>query len=392
MRHYPLLSIHIPAEKLIRRGMININAKYIPETKTEIAPGTIIDILSSTGQFIGRGYYNSNSKIPLRILSFDDEPIDYTFLLKRFEKARKYRERFFSPSDSYRLIHAEADGLPGLVIDKFNRHYCVQITTYGMERLKPIIIDILNNKLKAESIFLLCDSLSRKKEGLEPYRQIEFGNPKLPLYAEVNAIRYYFDPLKGHKTGFFLDQQANRFHAAEFCHGLTVLDMFCYCGAFSIIAAHHGAAEVHGVDIFSEGLEWANQTAAFHHLESIVTFHREEGTEFMIRHQDRMFDVVFLDPPSLVRGYRRARRNLNNYKKLNRLALKLIKPKGMLITSICSYHVSFDDFQQIIGEVFYDSHRNGYIFSRGHAGFDHPVFPGRKETDYLKTFYIQLMD
>ncbi len=392
MEFDPELIVTSPAERLIRRGQVSLTSEYLREPFPEVEPGATVSIISENGEFLGKGYCNTNSKIPLRLMSYENEKIDFDFILRRCLTAAEYRHKFYSPTGSYRLIHSEADGLPGLIIDKFNAHYCVQISTFGIERLKPWITEILVRCFNAESLFFLCDSLGRKKEGLECYKQIAHGKPVLPLCAEIDGVEYYFDPLSGHKTGFFLDQRENRRLSALISPGKRVLDLFCYCGAFSIASSLAGADHVDAVDIFQEGIDWGKRSASHHKLESRITFHRQEATQFMKSNTGQKWDVVFLDPPSLVRGYRRAKRNLSNYRKINRLALELVNPGGVFVTSICSYHVTPDDFHRILGEVFHDSKRNGYIFRQCGASFDHPVFPGRSETDYLKTFFIQIKD
>ncbi len=374
-------------------GTTTFRSEQIVFPDFQCQPGDQARVFSPDGAFLARGYFNPLSRIPLRILSYEDIDLNPDFWADRIAQAHRFRLKFYSETDSFRVIYAESDGIPGLVVDKFGAYLVIQITTAGIERFKPMILDALVGHFKPAAVVSACDSQSRKKEGLPLYRQVEYGTLEAPVLVPVGAVEHFIDPLHGHKTGFFLDQQRNREKAAQFCAGKRVLDMFSYSGAFSIQAARAGAAEVTGVDIFAPGIELATRTAQHLHLSETCRFLRAEAFAFLKEHAGKQaWDVIFLDPPSLVRGSHRARRNRNNYLKLNRLALGCLAPGGILVTSICSFHVSRDDFMQLMGTALFQSGRSGKIFFIGGAGPDHPVSPGIPGTDYLKCFFIQLLN
>ncbi|MBN1355239.1 class I SAM-dependent rRNA methyltransferase [bacterium] len=381
------------ALQLIREGHAIFTPSSIARVPDPVEPGATVRVLSPAGELIGLGYFNGLSRIPLRILTFTDEPVDRGFWDRRIEAAWRFRRKFYSRKDSFRIVFGEADGFPGLVADWFSGVLVVQITTAGMERQMECVLPVLVDRLSPKAVILSCDSLARKKEGLPCYRRIETGRIDIPFQASVDGIRSWMDPMTGHKTGFFLDHRLNRKRAAEFCHGKRVLDMFCYSGDFGIRAAMAGASDVTLVDIFESALGLGSRTAADHGVSNRCDFIRAEAVDFMTRYAGRdRWDVIFLDPPSWVRGAGRARRNLANYRKVNRLALQCLALGGLLVTSICSYHVSREDFLRLLGHALHEADRTGRIFETGGAGPDHPILPGLEGTDYLKCFFLELED
>ena len=375
----------------IHRGNCTLPDTAVAEPPGECEPGGTVRVLDPDGGFGATGYYNAASKIPLRILSLKDEPVDRAFWAARIRSAWAFRTRFYSPDDSFRLIYGESDGMPGLTVDYFSGILVIQVSTAGMERHLDCIISILREVLSVRAMILANDSLSRKKEGLDLYRKWVSGEVELPCSVTIDGLSHVIDPVNGQKTGFFLDHRLNRIQAAELAAGKTALDMFCYSGAFAIRAAVAGATQVTGVDISPGALDLANRSAELNHVAARCEFLKAEGFQFLKDSAGtRAWDLVFLDPPSLVRGSGRARRNLNNYRKVNRLAVQCTAPNGILVTSICSYHVSREELTAMIAEALADSGRTGRIFASSGAGPDHPVHPGTPGTDYLKCFFVAL--
>ncbi len=374
----------------LQSGCITFRNYWIDSAPDDIQPGELVSVTGLNSEFLGLGYYNPESKIPLRFLTRENTSINGEFWKKRFNAASSYRNQFYAPDDSYRLVFGEADQLPGLIIDKFGSLLVLQITTAGMERFKDEIIKNLVDVYSPDCIILACDSLPRKKEGLPLYREVAHGSYQPPFLAKIDGVHHYIDPLIGHKTGFFLDHRENRKYAASFCRDRRVLDIFSYSCAFGISAALQGADHVTCVDIFEPGLALGQITSDFLNLSDRMNLVHHEAFQYLDSVADiEGWDLIFLDPPSFVRGHRRAKRNIKNYRKINALALSRLNPGGILATSICSYHVSMSEFMNIIKEISNQAGRRGYIFHIGHSGPDHPGRSHQPEPDYLKSIFIQ---
>jgi len=390
MTTMPTVQITSAGFQKIQSGNTVIRKSAIVHHYNRLEPGSTVQVLSPDRTFIGIGYYNDNSKIPLRILTYKDEAINREFWQSRIRSAYEYRKIFYSDTDSYRLIYGEADGFPGLIADWYSGVFVIQITTAGMDKQIKTILPILIEFFTPKAIIFSCDSRSRQKEGLLSYRRIEYGNTEIPFQATIDGIQHWINPLDGHKTGYFLDHRTNRKEAAELCTDRRVLDCFCYSGAFAVQAALGNAASVDAVDIYEPGLELGRLTVKLNKLESTCNFLREEAFQFLkYSTRQNKWDLIFLDPPSLVRGSGRARRNLSNYRKLNRLALECLSSGGILVTSICSYHVTHKEFLDLLGTAMVESGRHGRVFHMGGAGPDHPIYPGSPGTDYLKCYFIR---
>ena len=388
---HPQLTVNNHGIRAIRRGNCTLFNTTVADAPSPCEPGEIVRILDPAGQFAAIGYYNSASKIPLRILSLKDEPVDRAFWVARIRSAWSFRTRFYPETDSFRLIYGESDGMPGLTVDYFSGIFVLQVSTAGMERHLDTIISILEEMFSVQAVIIANDSLSRKKEGLELFRQKISGEAQLPCPVIIDGLKHWIDPVNGQKTGFFLDHRLNRSKAAALTYGKTALDMFCYSGAFAVRAAAAGASQVTGIDISPGALDLATQSAALNNVESQCEFIKAEGFQFLKENAGkRVWDLVFLDPPSLVRGSGRARRNLNNYRKVNRLAVQCTAPNGILVTSICSYHVTREELTEMIADALTESGRTGRIFATCGAGPDHPVHPGTPGTDYLKCYFVAL--
>lgn len=381
--------LNCKGSSLRRNHLQTYHISTIEDVPGDLSPGTPVQVIDDTRTFAGYGYYNPQSKLPLRILSFEEQSIDHSFWMNRLKQALNYRLTFYKAHDSFRLIFGDADGIPGLIVDKFSTHLVVQVTTAGIENYLNQVLDALEELCSPDSIVLACDSLPRKKEGLELYRTVARGKcPDLCL-ADIDGIDHFIDLKSSHKTGFFLDHRVNRSNAASYCQDRSVLDMFCFSGAFGIRAARNRATSVTAVDIHAPSLELGQKTADHHGLSDRMTFFKAEAFEFLAT-TTQQWDTVFLDPPSFVRGSRRARRNLSNYKKINTLGLQVTKPHGLYITSCCSFHVSRNDYLDVLSTAMIQSGRTGRIFHMGWQSPDHPSRPGVDGTDYLKCFFVKL--
>jgi len=373
----------------LESGIQTIRAREIESADESIAPGDLVEILGPDKLFCGLGYFNHQSRIPLRILTRKKETIDEEFWMRRLDSAWKYRSHFYTRENSCRLVYGEADNLPGLVIDRYCDLYVVQITTAGMEKQSELLVKLLIQQFNPSCIILSCESLPRKKEGLPLYRKVVHGEYQSPAKIVVDDIVYLVDPMTGHKTGYFLDQRENRLFASKLCRDKHILDIFCYTGAFGIAAALNDARNVTFVDIHEPSIDLAKRNVNYHGISNRCKIRKAEAFQFLAE-TDEKYDLIFLDPPSFVRGHQRARRNMSNYRKLNNLALQCLAPEGILVSSNCSYYVNKHEFSSIIGKAQTETGRSGRIFHFGQTGPDHPHRAEIPDTDYLKCFFIQL--
>ncbi|MCD4654871.1 class I SAM-dependent rRNA methyltransferase [bacterium] len=375
--------------KLWQQGRRTFHESTIADVPAGLPSGASVDIKLPNGNLGGRGYFNGLSKIPLRLLTYNNEIIDINFWLNQFKIALGFRLDFYPEEDSFRLIFGDSDKIPGLIVDKFGNYLVIQITTAGIERHSENILAALDILFEPHGIVLACDSLPRKKEGLELYRIQVKGEPLYhPVQAKVDGVQYLIDILHGHKTGFFLDHRKNREFAAKLCKGKNVLDMFCFSGAFAIAASLQHADHVTAIDIHEPSIALGRKSAELNGVSDKLEFVRAEAFDFLAS-TDTKWDLVFLDPPSFVRGNKRARRNLFNYRKINRLALNIVSPGGILVTSCCSFHVSREDYMGVLESALQQAGCSGKIFHVGCQSPDHPIIPGADGTDYLKCFFLK---
>ena len=383
----PVVHLNDRGTRMVLQQLPSLGSDCIADISTNIQPGETVRVFTDDNTFAGIGYLNTLSAIPLRILSFQERYLDDQFWLETIKNALDFRLRRYPTDESFRLVYGDVDELPGLIIDKFGSCLSVQITTAGIERHTDTIVNTLITIFQPTGIILACDSLPRKKEGLSLFRRVAYGTIPKPFYAQIDGIEHAIDFFEGHKTGFFLDQRDNRARAVELCAKKKVLDVFCFSGAFGIRACLHDAEYTTCIDVFEPGLEMGKLTADRYDINKRIEFVQAEAFSFLNQNHDK-WDIVFLDPPSFVRGKHRSRRNLSNYQKIASLAIQNLAPQGILITSCCSFHVTPEDFKAVTFNAFHRQGRKARIFHVGSQSFDHPIHPGIRGTDYLKCFFV----
>ncbi|MEN3185513.1 MAG: class I SAM-dependent rRNA methyltransferase [Atribacterota bacterium] len=358
--------------------------------------GAVVTIVDHRGKVLGKGHYNPGSKIALRILTRDpEEAIDASFFYQRIGRALKYRERyvFRADTDCYRLVFAEADFLPGLVIDQFGPYLVVQVLTAGMENHREVITDILWGFLRPKGIYERSDVSVREREGL-PLRRVFIGSAfENPVTVRENSLLFKVDLVSGQKTGYFLDQRDNRAFLRHFVKGKRVLDCFSYVGGFSLHAALFGAREVIGVDISEEAVRYATVNAHLNDLGTKTHFEVANAFDFL-REMDRKgerFEVVILDPPAFVKNQSALSGALRGYKEINLRAMKILSPGGILVTSSCSHHLSLERFRRVLEEASLDVKRRVRILAERGQALDHPVLLGYEESQYLKCLVAEVV-
>jgi 23S rRNA (cytosine1962-C5)-methyltransferase len=367
--------------------------EVIMDARTKaITPGSVATVSSYDGRALGTGLFNPHSLIAARLLSREpDAVIDRRFLAERLERAKGLRDRVF-PQLYYRLVHAEADGLPGLVIDRFADTLAVQVNTAGLERLLPDVIAALDDVLCPAAVMLRNDSPARTLEGLESYSRWAKGGLTGPVEVFENGTWFFADLNAGQKTGWFFDQRENRVSVAQLAAGARVLDLYCYTGGFAVLAAVFGAAEVLAVDRSEPALALALRAAVRNGVEARCRFERGDafGTLERLAAEGEGFDIVVADPPAFVKSKKELNQAARGYRKLARLAAALVRPGGFLFIASCSHHMTPENFGEQVARGLADAGRGGRIVRASGAGPDHPVHPFLPETAYLKALLLQI--
>ncbi len=363
----------------------------ISHTDTLIHPGEIVDIRSSKGKFLAKAFYNPNSQIALRIMSYKDEPVDRDLIFRRVHEAVEYR-RGFADLKSCRLIFAESDRLPALIVDAFGDILVIQCLALGMERFKQDVVDALIREVHPRGIWERNDVPVRKLEGLEMTTGLLYG--EVPDLVEIteNGVKFYVDVKEGQKTGFFLDKKENRAAIAPFVRGKRVLDCFTHTGSFALHAGFYGASEVTGVDISAYACEFAEKNAKLNGLEDRVHFTEANAFDLLAEKSraGEHYDVIILDPPAFTKSRSTLENAIRGYKEINLRAMKMIAPGGFLVTCSCSQHVSPELFRKMVMEAAGDARVLLRQVEFRTQGKDHPILPSAPETEYLKCGIYQV--
>jgi len=379
-------------ETRVRGGHPWIYASEIEKVDGAFENGDIVDVADFRGKFIGRGFYNPQSQISLRILTRNDEPCDREFFARRIRDAWDYRRLLCDPM-SCRLIYSESDFLPGLVVDKFADVLVLQSLSLGIERIKDMLCGLLMEIVQPVGIWERSDVPVRRLEGLEQTTGLLRGQVPDEVDMVENGIHFLVDVKRGQKTGFFLDQKQNRAALAPLCRGARVLDCFCHNGSFALHAAKYGADSVLGVDISEEALAVARRNAEINGF-SNVTFEAHNCFDLLRELTDagEKYDLVILDPPAFTKNKAALPSAIRGYKEINLRGLKLVRPGGFLVTCSCSQHVLPEMFQDVINQAARDAKKRIRLVEFRTQGYDHPILPQSVETKYLKTMIIQVME
>ncbi|MDD2648746.1 MAG: class I SAM-dependent rRNA methyltransferase [Eubacteriales bacterium] len=363
----------------------------IAEVKGECNPGDVVNVLSQKGAFLAKAVYNPKSQIALRILSRKNEKIDREFIFGRVKRAVDYR-RSFADLRSCRMIFAESDGLPAVIVDSFGGVLVLQCLSLGMEQFKNDIADALCEELKPDGIYERNDVPVRELEGLEQKTGLLRGSVPDLVEMSENGVRFLVDVKNGQKTGFFLDQKENRAAIAPFCKGAKVLDCFTHTGSFALHAGHFGASEVTGVDISEYAVKCAEENARLNGLSGTVGF--KAANVFDLLHEElaekKSYDMVILDPPAFTKTRSAVAGATRGYKEINLRGMQLVRDGGYLVTCSCSQHILPDMFTDIIKDAMRDARVSLRQVEYRTQGRDHPILPASPETQYLKCGIYQV--
>lgn len=366
----------------------------IASIKGDMTPGGTVDIMAEDGRFLGRAAASPASQIRARIWTFDaNERIDANFFERRLAAAVALRDSLFTAGNSAaRLVHAESDGLPGLIVDRYDDTLVVQILSAGTEFWRETIFDALVRITGCSRVFERSDVEVRALEGLPPRSGPVRGQGPTELTISEHGLKYVVDVAAGQKTGFYLDQRDNRRRIEEIAGGRDVLNCFSYTGGFSLSALRGGARSVLSVDSSGDAVRTAQRNAQLNGIDDgRGQWHEADVFKHLrlLRDQARQFDLIVLDPPKLAPTVQHVDRAARAYKDINLLALKLLRPGGLLATFSCSGGVGIELFQKIVAGAAVDARVDAQIIARLGPSADHPVLLSFPEGDYLKGLLIR---
>ena len=363
----------------------------IAAVEGDFRDGDVVRVLSDRRKFLAMAVYNPRSQISLRVLTREDRPIDGDFIRARVKRAIDYR-RLFADLHSCRLIFAESDGLPAVIVDSFADVLVLQSLSLGMERFKQTIVDALVDELHPVGVYERNDVPVRTLEGMEQQTGTLYGSVPDRVQITENGVSFWVDVKEGQKTGFFLDQKENRAAIAPFVKDARVLDCFTHTGSFALHSARYGAREVIGVDISDYACEFATENARLNGATDRVRFECANAFDYLRAAQDahEQFDAVILDPPAFTKTRSAVESALRGYKEINLRGMKLVRDGGFLVTCSCSQHVLPGMFQQMLLDAQKDARVQLRQIECRTQGRDHPILPASPETQYLKCGIYQV--
>lgn len=406
MRDLPYVIITEKAERSAKAGHPWVYADEITDMNGEITDGALVDVYSRKERYIGTGYYNSHSKIRVRIISANaNDRFDRAFYERRIRYALDYRKTVMGEDfHACRLIFGEADSFPGLTVDLFETVLSVQVLSLGTDRIIDMLLDILVGVLpeygvEVSAVYLRNDVAIRELEGMEQftgYWQPErfASSPDGTVIMTENGIRYKVDYVNGQKTGFFLDQKYNRRAAASLAKGKTVLDCFTHTGAFGLNCAKAGAAHVNSVDISESAVAMARANAELNGLTGNMTFTCADVFALLTEMAEAKrhdYDYIILDPPAFTKSQTTVHNAYNGYKEINLKAMKLLPRGGYLATCSCSHFMGDELFRKMLADAAGDARVNLRQIEARTQSPDHPILWNVRETDYLKFYLFQVV-
>jgi 23S rRNA (cytosine1962-C5)-methyltransferase len=392
---HPEIYLKKNEDKRLRKGHLWVFSNEVDTKRSpleQFTAGDLVQVKSDDGKVMGTAYINPQTLICARLLSRKPNlKCGVNFFKERLTTALGLREKLFD-QPYYRLVFGESDGLPGLVIDRFDSVLSVQITTAGIDQRKEALFAALIELLNPEAIVLKNDNSQRQQEGLSLESEIAYGKLPDPLIIKENGALFKIDILSGQKTGWFYDHRSSRAQLASIAKNQRVLDLFSYTGAWGIPAALAGALEVTCVDASEGALALAAENAALNQVQEKMHFVRSDVFEFLkqARLENQLYDIIVLDPPALIKRKKDFKQGYEAYRRLNHLALQVLSKDGILVSASCSHHLSRENLHEILRSSGRHIDRHLVFFASGGQGPDHPIDPAAPETEYLKTFFCSV--
>ena len=390
----PALILKRNEQRRLDAGHLWVYSNEVDTRKTPLTgfePGSLAAIQSSVGKTLGIGYVNPHSLICARLLTRRPRSvIDAAFYERRLRSALQLRESLFEQAN-YRLVYGESDGLPGLVIDRYGDVLVVQFTTAGMEAVRDLLLEVLNRVLAPSGIVLRNDTPVRALEGLSQEPEI-IGDVPETVTLEEGGVQFEVPLAAGQKTGWFYDQRSNRLAMHKYVQNKRVLDVFSYVGAWGLQAAAAGASEVCCVDSSAVAQSFLEKNAAANGLVDKVRHETGDAFDVLKSMQEdkQRFDVVIVDPPAFIKRRKDIKTGEQGYARLNRLAMQVLAPDGILMSCSCSMHLTAERLQSILYQSARKQGRQMQLLERGFQAMDHPVHPAIVETAYLKAFFCRV--
>lgn len=381
-------------EHRLRGGHLWVYSNEIDVAATPLtgfAPGDLADLVDHRDRPLGTAYVNPHSLLCARLLGRETGLVpDAAWFRHRIETAAALRTRLFE-RPFYRLVYGEGDALPGLVIDRYDDVFTVQLTTAGMERRKDDILAALQETFRPGSVVFRNDAPIRALEGLSPYVEAVPAPPER-VTVEENGLRFELEALTGQKTGWFYDHRLNRARLPAYVRGRRVLDVFSYTGAWGVQAAAGGARQVLCIDESRAALELLLHNARLNDVADRVEARHGEAFAMLktLREAGETFDVIVLDPPAFIKRRKDKAAGTRAYQRLNQLAMQLLGADGILVSASCSFHLAADELRTALHQAAHHLGRELQILEQGHQGPDHPVHPAIPETAYLKCFIARV--
>ena len=375
----------------VLEGHLWIFSNELLESPKNYEPGSFVEVYDRQNNFMGIGYINSNSLISIRLLTRKKEDIDADFFRRRILDAIDYRKRLRADSNSCRIVFSEGDLLPGLIVDKYNDCIVVQFLTLGIDKIGDMILNLLDEIFSPSTIVQRNDSQIRLLEGLALEKKIVKGAPDpLPVITE-EGVTIEIDPMRGQKTGFFLDQRENRIALSRYFSGGMGLDLFCYSGAWGLQLAKKGA-DIIFIDESETALSIARNNAKLNNLESRCGFVKKDVFNFLHEEVEagNTYDFIVLDPPAFVKSKAKIKEAVKGYREINSMAMRLIKKGGILATSSCSHHIERALFLEILRDAAKDAGKTARLIEYRYQSKDHPILLSVPETEYLKCAFLEV--
>ena len=388
----PILQLRAGEANRVRAGHPWIYQRSFQRQETAPPDGAWVEVVDQRQRFLGRGFWHNTSKIAVRIMTHQRDEPDAVFWRRKIQAAIAHRKQVMPDATSLRLISSEADGLSGLIVDRYENSLVLQITAAGMEQHRKLILAALMDFLEPDCIVERNDVRSREFEGLPQSKGVLHGELAKSVDAQLGGLTFAMDLLEGHKTGGYLDQQLNHTLVAAHCAGKRVLDCFTFQGGFALHAAKAGASEVLGLDQSDDAVAQARANAKANSVEA--HFESANVFDWLKKNSgkgDREFDVIVLDPPSFTRNRASVPDALRGYKEIHLRALRMLPPGGLLATFCCSHHVDDDLFLDTILSAAADARKVLRLRERYSQSPDHPIVPAIRETEYLKGFLLEVL-
>ncbi|MCX5815648.1 MAG: class I SAM-dependent rRNA methyltransferase [Proteobacteria bacterium] len=358
-----------------------------------LSPGKPVKLVSENGGFLATGYFSSYSQITVRIWGYDEnEVVDEQFFVRRIENAYRLRKRYVecNETNAFRLINGESDFLPGLIVDKYADYLVVQFHTRGIEIWKDLIIRALDKAISPKGIYERSDVAVRRMDGLESIHGVLLGSVPDFITIKENGFQFLVDVKHGQKTGFFLDQRDKRKAIMKYVKDASVLNCFSYTGGFAVYALAGGAKKVINVDTSEKALELARENIKLNGFEVDTCEFIVRDVKDYLKHLDKGFDVIILDPPAFIKDRRKKNEGIAGYKSINEMSLRALSQSGILVTCSCSAHLKLEDFRFLLSEVGGKIKKPLRFLETFTHGIDHLQLVPFIEGEYLKCFFISI--